>query len=129
MAYLEDGTGIDRDATTYRLTKQVMPRFAAALHQVAELRKSDPAAFEGGGPDGPPPKVAAIYANAKISAEEWSKFFSAVLASYMVGEVNSNSAAYPILQDNIRFVKANAAAMKGINADMASMVGDFGAKK
>jgi hypothetical protein len=44
MAHLKDGTGIDRTATTYRLTKPVMPRFAAALHDVAELRKSDPSA-------------------------------------------------------------------------------------
>ena len=129
MAYLKDGTGVEREATTYRLTKQVMPRFAAALHQVAALRKSDPSAFEGGGPSGPPPKIAAIYADAKISSEEWSKFFLAVLAAYMVGEVNANSAAYPILQENIRFVKANAAAMKGINADIGSMMGDFGSKK
>jgi hypothetical protein len=128
MAYLKDGTGIDRDATTYRLTKQVMPRFAAALREVAALRKSDPSAMAGG-PAEVPPRMRAIFTAAKITPEEWSRFFSTALASYMVGEVSDNTAAYPILNENIRFVKANAAAMKGINADMASMMGDFEVKK
>jgi hypothetical protein len=46
-----------------------------------------------------------------------------------LGEVDPASAACPILQKNIRFVKANAAAMKAVNADIGSMMGDFGSKK
>ena len=129
MVELKDGTGIDRDGATYRLTKQVVPRFAAALRQMAALRKSDPEIFAGAGKDAIPPKMQAIFGSSKITMEEYGKFFTAVFTAHMIGEVSDNSAAYPILHENIRFVKANAAAMKQINADIASFYQDMEIKK
>ena len=129
MVYLKDGVGVDRDGATYRLTKAVMPRFAAALHELAALRSTDPATFEAAGPGTLPPRMQAIYTKAEITPEEWSKFFTAVLTARIVGEVSDNSSAFPILHENIRFVKANAAAMKQIDADMAAFMGDLEVRK
>ena len=128
MVHFKDGTGVHRDGATYRLTKAVMPRFAAALHELAALRASDPAVFEAAGPGAIPPKMQAIYTRTKITPEEWSKFFTALLTTRIVGEVSDNSAGFPILHENIRFVKANAAALKPIDADMAVFMGEVAAK-
>ena len=128
MVHLKDGVGIDRDGATYRLTKAVMPRFAAALHEFAAMGPSDRALFESAEPGAMPPKMQAIYTKAKITPEEWGRFFTAVLTARLVGEVSDNSAAFPILHENIRFVKANAAAMKQIDADMMALTAGFGTK-
>jgi hypothetical protein len=128
MVHFKDGSGVDRDGATYRITKAVLPRFAAALHELAALRKSDPALFAAR-PDALPPAVRAIYARAKITPEEWGRFFSAVLTARLIGEESDNSAEFPVLHENIRFLRANAAAMKQIDVDIATFVPDMEIKR
>ena len=130
MVALKDGSEISREATTYRLTKQMLPRFASAFHEIILVRRSDVAAFAAIRPGTPiPPKMAAIYASAKISRDEWYKFYTAAITALLVGDVTSNTAAYPILDENIRFVNANAAAMKQMQPDMAEMTRHLAGRK
>jgi hypothetical protein len=69
-----------------------------------------------------------IYAKAKISADEWRKFFVAAITARLMGDVDDNTAEYPILQANIRFVNAHPKEMAPIDADMAAFMQDPNAK-
>jgi hypothetical protein len=129
MVALKSGTSIERDAVTYRLTMPVLPKFAAALHEMVRLRKTDPAVFEQITATNTPPAVAAMYSRAGISMDEYGKFFSALMGATLIGEENTDTAEFPVLAANIRFIKAHPKEMAPINADLAAIMGDFGAQK
>jgi hypothetical protein len=129
MVTLKSGTGIEREAVTYRLTVPVLPRFAAALHETVLLRNTNPAVFKEQTATYTPPAVAAIYSKAKISPDEFQDFFSALMGATLIGEESPDTAEFPVLAANIRFIKAHPKEMTPINADLAALMQDFGAGK